>query len=422
MASEEDERTPLEQESQDSVVYDIRSVPRRRVKLYQLNDEGQWDDKGTGHVGIFHVAGNYQIVMKSEEEVGQILLENRISSRDLYQRQQETLIVFQDPERSIDLALSFQEPEGCIEVWDEIQGHLSNMSDDEQMPLPQPQVSTLKDIHRCIAESSSRAKDFIVRHLMEDGYMRSLLNLLHTCEEQHLDEELVELFKIVRGIVLLNDSAILEILFDDSNIQDTLGILEYDPEVLPQSRMKHRDFILRKAAFKEVVPIESKPLLAKIHQNFRITYVKDVVLPRYLDDGTFGTLNSLLYFNNVEIVTTLSTDSSFLSRLFEKLKVAYAESQDRVDLVMFLQELCNLSKNLQMSMRPAIYRSLSEHGIYDLLPKILSDPNTSVRTTGTDILLSMLNQDASAVRKKPLTTEAVIRLVWCDCRTTCERH
>ena len=23
---------------------------RRRVKLYLLNDEGQWDDRGTGHI------------------------------------------------------------------------------------------------------------------------------------------------------------------------------------------------------------------------------------------------------------------------------------------------------------------------------------------------------------------------------------
>jgi hypothetical protein len=27
---------------------------RRRVKVYKLNDEGQWDDVGTGHVACVH--------------------------------------------------------------------------------------------------------------------------------------------------------------------------------------------------------------------------------------------------------------------------------------------------------------------------------------------------------------------------------
>ena len=32
--------------------------------------------------------------------------------------------------------------------------------------------------------------------------------------------------------------------------------------------------------FKEVVPIQDPAILAKIHQTYRIQYVKDVILPR----------------------------------------------------------------------------------------------------------------------------------------------
>lgn len=53
--------------------------------------------------------------------------------------------------------------------------------------------------------------------------------------------------------------------------------------------------------FKEVVPIEDPTVRAKIHQTYRMGYLKDVVLPRVLDDSTFATLSSLMLFNNIEV-------------------------------------------------------------------------------------------------------------------------
>lgn len=67
--------------------------------------------------------------------------------------------------------------------------------------------------------------------------------------------------------------------------------------------------------FKEVIPFESPELISKIHQTFRIQYLKDVVLPRHLDDPTFGTLNSWIGFNNVEIVRFIQSDEKFLNQV-----------------------------------------------------------------------------------------------------------
>lgn len=39
----------------------------------------------------------------------------------------------------------------------------------------------------------------------------------------------------------------------------------------------------------------------KIHQTYRYGYIKDVILPRALDDSTFATIASLMLFNNVEV-------------------------------------------------------------------------------------------------------------------------
>ena len=77
-----------------------------------------------------------------------------------------------------------------------------------------------------------------------------------------------------------------------------VGALEYDPELIEQQH--HRSFLRDKVVFKEVVPIQDAALRAKIHQTYRLAYLKDVVLPRVLDDATFATFSSLILFNNVE--------------------------------------------------------------------------------------------------------------------------
>jgi protein phosphatase-4 regulatory subunit 3 len=83
-------------------------------------------------------------------------------------------------------------------------------------------------------------------------------------------------------------------------LPDQVGALEYDPELPEQQR--HRSFLRDRVVFKEVVPIADPGLRAKIHQTYRLAYLKDVVLPRVLDDATFATFSSLILFNNVEVV------------------------------------------------------------------------------------------------------------------------
>ena len=93
---------------------------RRRVKVYTLNEERQWDDQGTGHVSSAYVEKllGMTLIVRSEQDGG-LLLESRILPNTAYQKQQETLIVWSEGENT-DLALSFQEKAGCDEIWEKI--------------------------------------------------------------------------------------------------------------------------------------------------------------------------------------------------------------------------------------------------------------------------------------------------------------
>lgn len=92
---------------------------RRRVKVYHLVEDGQWEDKGTGYVQCAYSEkfDGAAIVVTAEEDAKKVILEAKIYIEDIYQCQQETLIVWSDPMSGRDFALSFQEHLGCSDIW-----------------------------------------------------------------------------------------------------------------------------------------------------------------------------------------------------------------------------------------------------------------------------------------------------------------
>ena len=137
-----------------------------RVKLYRLNADGSWDDCGTGSIlclykkglnqsstpppsranntapspltgdaWIYHELGEPTLCMHSEVKnptmgttsAPRILLRTRILLRDAYQRQGDNIITWCEPymeegnpAQGVDLALSFQDIAGCLDIWRQI--------------------------------------------------------------------------------------------------------------------------------------------------------------------------------------------------------------------------------------------------------------------------------------------------------------
>lgn len=153
----------------------------RRVKVYELCEE-RWVDRGTGYcTGRIERArkrreipqehGNGFLTVKSEEDNSTILLRSRINKEDEYQKQQETLIVWTGS-TGVDMALSFQEAEGCREIWDfllQVQNHLTPVNGSDEVlsdenetlvliltpvTLPIPSLENLHQIETVVREAS----------------------------------------------------------------------------------------------------------------------------------------------------------------------------------------------------------------------------------------------------------------------------
>ncbi|KAK6930252.1 Serine/threonine-protein phosphatase 4 regulatory subunit 3-like, central domain [Dillenia turbinata] len=400
-----------------------------RVKVYRLNDDGKWDDQGTGHVTVDYLEFTecHDNIMQRSEELGlfvfdeddnETLLLHRISSEDIYRKQEDTIISWRDHEYSTELALSFQETTGCSYIWYGMRTTyavckevcilvLSTVSEtfhgvnSELRELPAVELSTLPLLLKTVAESSIADQMRVTELILHDHeFFRKLMDLFRICEDLENADGLHMIYKIVKGIILLNSPQIFEKIFGDELIMDIIGALEYEPEVAQVQH--HRNFLNEHA-----IPIKDPLVLSKIHQTYRVGYIKDVVLPRVLDDAMIANLNSIIHGNNAIVVSLLKDDSTFIQELFARLRSSETSAESKKNLVSFLHEFCTLSKSLQTVQQLRLFRDLMNEGIFDIIAEVLQSEDKRLVLTATDILTLFLNQDPNLLRSYVIRQEGI---------------
>nr|XP_045002771.1 serine/threonine-protein phosphatase 4 regulatory subunit 3B isoform X2 [Jaculus jaculus] len=399
------------------------SDTRRRVKVYTLNEDRQWDDRGTGHVSSTYVEElkGMSLLVRAESD-GSLLLESKINPNTAYQKQQDTLIVWSEAE-NYDLALSFQEKAGCDEIWEKIcqvQGKdpsvevtqdLIDESEEErfeEMPetshlidLPMCELNKLEEIADLVTSvlSSPIRREKLALALENEGYIKKLLQLFQACENLENTEGLHHLYEIIRGILFLNKATLFEVMFSDECIMDVVGCLEYDPALAQPKR--HREFLTKTAKFKEVIPITDSELRQKIHQTYRVQYIQDIILPTpsVFEENFLSTLTSFIFFNKVEIVSMLQEDEKFLSEVFAQLTDEATDDDKRRELVNFFKEFCAFSQTLQPQNRDAFFKTLAKLGILPALEIVMGMDDLQVRSAATDIFSYLVEFSPSMVRE-----------------------
>lgn len=347
------------------------------------------------------------------------------------------------------MALSFQEAEGCAAIWNfvsQVQQHLvavsgpdDALSDDAMdtfsnpLTLPQPELSNLDEIASLMRTviSTPQGRDSLSKLVLAEEYIQKLVPLVVMAEDLESLEDLHHLCNIMKMLVLLNDTQIIEYAVSDDLVMGVVGALECmlhttgmscqartdhpttdDPD-FPTHKANHRRYLKDRSKYKEVVPIQDLAIKKKIHSTWRLLYLKDVVLARILDDPTFSVLNSLIFFNQVDIVSHLQGNTEFLEELFGIIDDQTAPHSRKKDAVAFIQNCCVVAKNLQAPGRATLYTNFIHSGLLRVINFALLNADSSIRVAGTDILVSMIDHDASMVRayifrsiqdqKRPLT-------------------
>ncbi|RIA89944.1 component of IIS longevity pathway SMK-1-domain-containing protein [Glomus cerebriforme] len=376
----------------------------RRVKVYQLNKDSEW------------AKDDALIIVRSEEDSSSILLESRVSRDIDYQKQQDTLIVWTEPNGS-DLALSFQEAEGCTDICTFVNETQSHMMSEKakgkrraSSPLPEreprsmavilplPTLANLPEIERVVkkATRSIYEREKLASYVSQE-YIAKLLPLLKTCEDLEQVQDLYRLCNIMKGFIMLQDNDIIRYVLRDDVILDVVGCLEYDPD-FPKHKANHREFLAKNSKFKEIVKISNKTIKAKIHETFRLQYLKDAVFARMMDDPTNSVLASLIFINHVEICKHFTQDEKFLDELFQILEREEESPERKRDVVLFTSQLCIIAKNIHLPHRRDLHKALVRHGALRVFDFSLSNTHATIKAAGGDILANILETDASLVR------------------------
>ncbi|KAI9884364.1 MAG: hypothetical protein M1823_003841 [Watsoniomyces obsoletus] len=387
---------------------------RKRVKVYELRNN-DWFDRGTGFCVGQIVDDEPRIYVESEDQPERTLLETKVSKDDGYQKQQDTLIVWAEQPVGIEMALSFQEAEGCAAIWDFIshaqQQLLSQPAPDDALSeeatesgtntilLPTPELGTLLEIEQIVRAAGMQpgARDALAKAVLAEDYVAKLIPLLSVAEDLESLEDLHRLCNVMKTIIMLNDTGILERIVTDELIYGVVGVLEYDPD-FPRHKASHRHYLTHRSKFKEVVQIQDESVRRRIHHTYRLQYLKDVVLARILDDPTFSVLNSLIFFNQVDIVQHLQSNAAFIKELLLVFGPQEQNVQRKVDGVLFIQQCCAVAKNIQAQSRTTLYSHFVTNDVFRVISFALGHQEASVRTAGTEVLISLIDHDPAMMR------------------------
>ena len=418
----------------------------RRVKLYAL-EEDAWADRGTGYcagvydeemddalivvrreencesLGAVEDAENakddapYMVVVSDNLDSEEFLLRTSVAKEDVYQRQQDTLIVWTEPSGT-DLALSFQELEGCSEVWDflsEVQRHYSAAEHSENnsaaFSLPEPDFSNLEEIEAQLVDAvgqGSPMRERVIDFLVRNEYIVKLSARFADAEALEVLDTLHQLYAIMEVIVTISDYALVEQLLQESVYMSVVGMLECaylltDNPKYPTQKASYREFLQEETQFRQVVEISDPVIIAKIHKTYRLVYLKDVVLGNILDDAAFSMLNTLTFFYKSDIVSYFASDDHALAQISAIFSPEAKEDMDkRREAILFLHQLCTMAKQVPLQARLTLFHSLVR---WDLLVAV----EFALRQTGTtraaaiEILMETIEYDAPSVQHHVLS-------------------
>ena len=407
-----------------------------RVKLYRLNERGQWDDFGIGFV--------FCVNNKEEKDkiINKLIMTNELTEEEMFNididkntsefhNQRGTIMTWKtgdDDKGDDNIAISFQEKEGVIEIMKNIllcEGKNINdeslLMDNQSEACYEVSLQNLPNLSRELNFDMGEQKlinflnflknnncEFITQlgELLKEeekkienlktttstNVTNTNINIVSTpiknndtiqeknCNEINNEynqqqiykslpmENIHYIFNIFKNLILLGDKDLIEILMKDEYYLITFGALEYDFETM--KTVPHRKYFKDIVKFKNPLKIEEQEILRKIEQNLRLTYLRDTALSRLIDDNGMKAINLILQLNHNDIIQFFLNDLKYFELLFNQLQ--NEDLNIKKESCLFLSELIECSKDVIQS-RVTFSESLFEQGILSIIGKIIEE-------------------------------------------------
>ncbi|KAI8339584.1 component of IIS longevity pathway SMK-1-domain-containing protein [Chlamydoabsidia padenii] len=400
------------------------SPPSYRVKVYNLDENTIWVDKGTGICVYLEGHGDDpdEIFVRSEID-STPLVSSSVFTERTYHKESETVILWTDVEKN-DLAISFEDAEGRDDIWqricnkrgvDQHTDTLQEVLGDEQsdtdtvlqteQTLPTPTMTNLGKIVKVLENSSLYHNDGLAKFILKDDYVSKLFPIFEACEKSNNIKRIHQLFTIIKSIILLSDKMLIEHIINDENIIPVASILEYDTAT-PSMKANHREILKAHSQMEPVVALDDVTTLLILRQTYRFQYMKDVIMARYLDESLSSMLQTLIGSNHVEALNHIQYNTKFLEDLFGMIKRHDTDDIERTKAVQAVLQICTISKSLQPpNSRVQLYRILARHGLFIPIEIALSSDDPGMRKAGAGALCSIVDMDVSLLRTHILSQQ-----------------
>ena len=413
-----------EADLENNKYYDLNLITKRwRVKLYRLNENGQWDDNG---IGFVFCASKIE---KDDIKINKLIMTNEITYEEMFSidinkdtvnfhNQRGTIMTWKTSEDKIDddTAISFQEKEGVTEIMKNILICEGKNPNDERLLMEiqseiylEASIQNLPNLVRELNIDMGEEKliDFITylknndcKFIIELGELlneeekkienlrtttssnksNDNINIINEDEAKSNDynqkqiykdfpmENIHYIFTIFKNLVLIGDKELLELLIDDNLYLITFGALEYDFETMKS--VPHRKYFKDIVKFKNPLNIDDQSILKKINQNLRLTYLRDTALSRLIDDNSVKTINLMIQLNNNDLIQFFLNDNKYFEILFKQMQ--NEDLNSKKESCLFLLELIECSKDVPQS-RVTFNENLFDQGILSIISNLLDD-------------------------------------------------
>ncbi|UKK01121.2 hypothetical protein MACK_001934 [Theileria orientalis] len=363
----QNESTYTFQLTDDLSRHPVNSLPPscRRVKLYEISSSNDnWLDKGTGFCyfdGDLE-SKNPKLLINLEHYGTKTLVSTNIKENSDYSSQNDSIIIWQESgDLRLFRALSFQNVIGHNACWSYIRNfvddtnmqssgsnvsvHSSDASTNSQYRvLPSPTASSLQKLESSLETylCQTNLSDGIYMDLLDKKWLKELFGFMYKCIINEDLNTMSAISSILLKLVLnwCGSLELMHIFVSDDVFFDLLKSFEYDMDLISQNiRMEHVKFFKKYVRHHEVIPINNSTFYQLIHANYRINYLKDVILPRHLDEFSIQRINSTVYANMTEIMNIILTeDNNFFDHLKSKLSSNYMAA-------LFLRELLLMARS-----------------------------------------------------------------------------
>ena len=413
-----------EADLENNKYYDLNLMTKKwRVKLYRLNENGQWDDNG---IGFVFCASKIE---KDDIKINKLIMTNEITYEEMFSidinkdtvnfhNQRGTIMTWKTSEDKIDddTAISFQEKEGVTEIMKNILICEGKNPNDERLLMEiqseiylEASIQNLPNLVRELNIDMGEEKliDFITylknidcKFIIELGELlneeekkienlrtttssnksNDNINIINEDEAKSNDynqkqiykdfpmENIHYIFTIFKNLVLIGDKELLELLIDDNLYLITFGALEYDFETMKS--VPHRKYFKDIVKFKNPLNIDDQSILKKINQNLRLTYLRDTALSRLIDDNSVKTINLMIQLNNNDLIQFFLNDNKYFEILFKQMQ--NEDLNSKKESCLFLLELIECSKDVPQS-RVTFNENLFDQGILSIISNLLDD-------------------------------------------------